>query len=135
MVRNDGLVMVRTLHNIAYTLCIDITLTDTVCICLYTIYVCSGSIADIIIIWARNTQTKQIHGFIVERSKSTPGTLRTDKMMNKVGLREIQNGHIYMNNLYVSDDNRLSQTNSFATGPIRTLILTRIMASWISVGM
>lgn len=93
----------------------------------------NGTIADIIIAWARNTDTKQIHGFIVERATAGEG-LKTIKIDNKVGLREVQNAHIYFNDVFIPETQRLQQTNSYKTGPVKTLTLTRIMASWISVG-
>merc|ERR1712137_1064419 len=47
----------------------------------------NGTFADIYIIWARNTASNQVHGFIVD--KDTPG-LTSTKIENKIALRCVQ---------------------------------------------
>ncbi|EGG25144.1 putative acyl-CoA oxidase [Cavenderia fasciculata] len=88
--------------------------------------------ADIIIVWARDTESKKIKGFIVE--KGTPG-LNVETINNKISLRMVQNGHIYFKECLISDDQRLPNANDFNSGPGKCLFLTRIMAAWISLGV
>eukprot|EP01133_Synstelium_polycarpum_P003491 gene3491-3987_t len=88
--------------------------------------------ADVIIIWARNTETKQINGFIVERG--TPG-LSVETIDHKVAFRIVQNGHIKLDGCIVSEDNRLPLATDFNSGPGKSLFLTRILASWTAVGI
>lgn len=47
----------------------------------------NGTHADVIIVWAINSATKKVNGFIVERG--APG-LTTAKIENKVAMREVQ---------------------------------------------
>lgn len=48
--------------------------------------------ADVIIAWAVNTQTQQLHGFIVERKAHSEDELTVKTMQHKTSLREVQNG-------------------------------------------
>lgn len=47
----------------------------------------NGTHADVLIIWAKNSTTHQVNGFIVERGVSG---LTTAKIENKVAMREVQ---------------------------------------------
>lgn len=53
----------------------------------------NSTFADILIVFARNTITNQINGFIVR--KGAP-ELRVAKMENKIGLKCVQNGDIIL---------------------------------------
>ncbi|EFA77695.1 putative acyl-CoA oxidase [Heterostelium album PN500] len=88
--------------------------------------------ADVVIIWARNTDTKLINGFVIE--KNTPG-MTVETINNKIALRMVQNGHIYLKNCILSDENRLPLAKDFGSGPGKSLFLTRIVASWIALGI
>ncbi|PIN19876.1 Acyl-CoA oxidase [Handroanthus impetiginosus] len=70
----------------------------------------NSTFADVLVIFARNTATNQINGFILK--KNTPG-LQATKIENKIGLRIVQNGDILLNNVFVSDEDRLPGVNSF----------------------
>lgn len=66
--------------------------------------------ADIIPVFARNPETKEILCFLV------PGDaegVRVEKIDGKIALRLVQNGHIYLDNVRVSDEQRLPNITSF----------------------
>uniref|UniRef100_A0A0R0J3K5 Acyl-CoA dehydrogenase/oxidase N-terminal domain-containing protein n=1 Tax=Glycine max TaxID=3847 RepID=A0A0R0J3K5_SOYBN len=70
----------------------------------------NSTFADLLVIFARNTTTNQINGYIVK--KDAPG-LTVTKMENKIGLRIVQNGDIVMRKVFVPDDDRIEGVNSF----------------------
>ncbi len=51
----------------------------------------NATFADVVVVWARNTETNQVNGFLVEK-----GTLgfKAEKMENKFAFRCVQNAHI-----------------------------------------
>eukprot|EP00897_Mesotaenium_endlicherianum_P004121 jgi/Mesen1/3737/ME000204S02995 len=71
----------------------------------------NSTFADVIVVFARNTSTNQINGFIVR--KSTRG-FSAAKMENKIGLRIVQNGDITLSDAFVPDCDRLPGVNSFS---------------------
>src|SRR5579863_5449309 len=66
---------------------------------------------DLSIIWARDLGDNQVKGFIVE-NKSTPG-FSVEKIMNKIALKVVQNGHITLKDCRVPEANRLLGGTSF----------------------
>ncbi|MCD9637866.1 Acyl-coenzyme A oxidase 4, peroxisomal [Datura stramonium] len=70
----------------------------------------NNTFADVLVIFARNTATNQINGFIVK--KDAPG-LQSTKTENKIGLRIVQNGDILLKKVFVPDEDRLPGVNSF----------------------
>ncbi|KAM1307583.1 hypothetical protein ACFX2H_009818 [Malus domestica] len=70
----------------------------------------NSTFADVLIIFARNTTTNQINGFIVKKNAAG---LTATKIENKIGLRIVQNGDILLNKVYVPDEERLPGVNSF----------------------
>ncbi|RAL53737.1 hypothetical protein DM860_015465 [Cuscuta australis] len=70
----------------------------------------NSTFADVLVIFARNTSTNQINGFIIK--KGAPG-LQATKIENKIGLRMVQNGDILLNKVFVPDEDRLPGVNSF----------------------
>lgn len=91
----------------------------------------NSTFADVIIIFARNTSTNQINGFIVR--KGVRG-YRADKMKNKIGLRIVQNGDITLSNVFVPDCDRLPGVSSFQDTN-KVLAISRIMVAWQPVGI
>lgn len=91
----------------------------------------NGTFADIYIIWCSGESQGSVLGFIVE--KDAVG-LNHEKIQYKTALREVQNAHIFLNNVRVNDNQRLPLAHSFNTGPAKSLFLTRIVASFIAVG-
>lgn len=86
--------------------------------------------SDLTIVWARDVDDGQVKGFIVE--KGTPG-FSVEKILHKMALRVVQNGHITLSDCKVSEANRLSNANSFAD-TARVLRMTRAGVAWESVG-
>ncbi|KAH8505957.1 hypothetical protein H0E87_012971, partial [Populus deltoides] len=70
----------------------------------------NSTFADLLVVFARNTTTNQINGFILK--KDAPG-LTVTKIENKIGLRIVQNGDIVMKRVFVPDEDRLPGVNSF----------------------
>jgi acyl-CoA oxidase len=91
----------------------------------------NSTFADVAIIFARNTRTNQINGFIVK--KGAPGYKAT-KIENKIGLRMVQNGDIVMEDVFVPDEDRLPGINSFQDTN-KVLAVSRIMVAWQPVGI
>ncbi|MES1907858.1 MAG: hypothetical protein MHM6MM_000896 [Cercozoa sp. M6MM] len=92
----------------------------------------NGTLADVIVVWARNDQTNQVQGFIVEGG--APGlTLRTIK--NKIALRMVQNAHMTFNKVFVPDRNVMPKGRTFATGVGKALQLSRVFVGWLPVGI
>src|SRR6266704_777398 len=86
---------------------------------------------DVSIIWARDIADNQVKGFIVE-NKTTPG-FSVEKIENKIALKVVQNGHITLKDVRVSEENRLQGGNSFRD-TARVLKMTRYAVAWMSTG-
>jgi glutaryl-CoA dehydrogenase len=86
--------------------------------------------ADYFIIWARDEDSNQVKGFVIE--KGTEG-LRTKKIEGKMALRIVQNGYIYLENCRVKEENRLQQANTFGA-TAKVLRMTRAGVAWFAVG-
>ncbi|XP_010264611.1 PREDICTED: acyl-coenzyme A oxidase 4, peroxisomal-like [Nelumbo nucifera] len=91
----------------------------------------NSTFADVLVIFARNTNTNQINGFIVK--KDAPG-LRVTKIENKIGLRIVQNGDILLKNVFVPDEDRLPGVNSFQDTS-KVLAVSRVMVAWQPIGI
>jgi len=85
---------------------------------------------DLTIIWARDIADDQVKGFIVENR--SPG-FKVEKIMHKMALRVVQNGHITLTDCRVPEKQRLQNANSFAD-TARVLRMTRAAVAWESVG-
>ena len=86
---------------------------------------------DIAIIWARDLADNQVKGFIVE-NKNTPG-FSVEKIENKTALKIVQNGHITLKDVRVSEANRLLGGNAFRD-TARVLKMTRYAVAWMATG-
>jgi glutaryl-CoA dehydrogenase len=85
---------------------------------------------DVTIIWARDVDDNQVKGFIVENK--TPG-FTVEKILHKMALRVVQNGHITLKDCRVKESDRLAHANSFAD-TAKVLRMTRAGVAWESVG-
>ncbi len=89
----------------------------------------SGSIADVVVVWARNEDGK-VNGFLVE--KGTPG-YEAEVIEGKGSLRAIWQAQISLEDVEVPAENRLPEANSFKdTG--RVLAGTRVTCAWAALG-
>lgn len=87
----------------------------------------NATFADLVIIWARDLDSGEVKGFIVE--KDNPG-YSVEKIKGKMALRIVQNGLITLKDCLVTEENRLQNANSFKdTGKV--LRMTRAgVAGW-----
>lgn len=94
----------------------------------------NGTVCNVAIIWARNSQTKQVEGFIVHEPHTQKGWTAT-KIEGKMSLRTVQNADIEMDNLFVPAENRLANAPNFQDGVNRVLAVSRILVAWMPVGI
>ncbi|XP_061358443.1 acyl-coenzyme A oxidase 4, peroxisomal isoform X1 [Gastrolobium bilobum] len=91
----------------------------------------NSTFADLLVIFARNTTTNQINGYIVK--KDALG-LTVTKIENKIGLRIVQNGDIVMRKVFVPDEDRIAGVNSFQDTN-KVLAVSRVMVAWQPIGI
>ncbi|MBA0740258.1 hypothetical protein Gogos_013474, partial [Gossypium gossypioides] len=91
----------------------------------------NSTFADVLVIFARNTTTNQINGYLVK--KDSPGLTAT-KIPNKIGLRIVQNGDILLKKVFVLDEDRLPGVNSFQDTS-KVLAVSRVMVAWQPIGV
>ena len=89
-----------------------------------------GSVADLIVVWARNTEDGQVNAFVVE--KGTPG-YQASVIEGKVSLRSVWQADIVLDNVRVPHENRLPAARSF-TDTTRVLATTRSTCAWAALG-
>ncbi len=90
----------------------------------------NGSIADVLVVWARDSEDGQVKGFLVEGG--TPG-LDARTMHGKVSVRAVWQADITLTEVRVPAENRLPGANSFKdTG--RVLASTRNSVAWGALG-
>ena len=91
----------------------------------------NATFADYIIVWARNEQEQnKVQGFLV--TKGSAG-LRTEKMEGKLACRMTQNTDIYMDDVFVPSNMRLTKATDFQTGTNSLLRTSRIqVAFWVA---
>jgi glutaryl-CoA dehydrogenase len=90
----------------------------------------NGSIADVLVVWARDVEDGTVKGFLVD--KGTPG-IQAWVIEGKIGLRGVWNAHIEMSELRVPETQRLPGANSFADAA-RVLSATRNVVAWAALG-
>ncbi|KAK8685288.1 hypothetical protein V6N13_041293 [Hibiscus sabdariffa] len=91
----------------------------------------NSTFADVLVIFARNTTTNQINGYLVK--KGSPGLTAT-KIPNKIGLRIVQNGDILLKKVFVPDEDRLPGVNSFQDTS-KVLAVSRVTVAWQPIGI
>jgi glutaryl-CoA dehydrogenase len=72
----------------------------------------NASIADLIIIYARDEESNEFGGYVIENPKETEG-LTIEDIWGKVGKRSVLNADIKMDNVRVPAENRLENVTSF----------------------
>jgi glutaryl-CoA dehydrogenase len=91
----------------------------------------NATFADLVVIFARDVETKHVLGFVVE--KDMPGFHAT-KIENKVALRIVQNADIVLEECRVPEANRLQNANGFRD-TAKILRLTRAGVAWEATGL
>jgi glutaryl-CoA dehydrogenase len=90
----------------------------------------NGSIADVVVVWARSHEDGQVKGFLVE--KDTPGFTATT-MEGKGASRAIWQADIRLEDAWVPEEARLPGADSFKAAG-RVLITTRTTCAWAALG-
>ena len=95
----------------------------------------NGHRADIIVLYARNTEDNQVNSFVVEKDDNGnyPKGYQPEAIQGKIGKRAIQQADIVIEELVIPDANRLVDCNSFKDVN-RVLQFTRGGAAWEAVG-
>jgi glutaryl-CoA dehydrogenase len=93
----------------------------------------NASFADLVVIWARDVEDKQVKGFVVE--KDAPGSegMTFDVQQDKIALRVVQNAEIHLRGVRVPESNRLGRASSFAD-TAKVLKVTRMGVAWAATG-
>ncbi|MEO1162262.1 MAG: acyl-CoA dehydrogenase family protein [Chloroflexota bacterium] len=91
----------------------------------------NASIADIIIIWARDEEGK-FGGFVIDNPKEADGLTITD-IQGKVGKRGVLNADITLENVKVPVENRLANVSSFKH-TAQVLGMGRYGVAWEAAG-
>jgi glutaryl-CoA dehydrogenase len=90
----------------------------------------NGTIADVVVVWARDTADGRVRGFLVE--KGTPG-YQAHVIERKASLRAVWQAEIGLDDVRVEEHNRMPEANSFKdTG--RVLAATRSSCAWVALG-
>jgi glutaryl-CoA dehydrogenase len=90
----------------------------------------NGSIADVVVVWARDEADRRVKGFLVE--KGTPG-FDARKIEGKGSLRAVWQAEMTLTDVQIDEANRLPGANSFKdTG--RVLAGTRNAVAWGALG-
>jgi glutaryl-CoA dehydrogenase len=92
-------------------------------------WITNAPIADIFIIWAKN-EDGRLNGFILEKGMKG---LDTQKINGKFSLRASETGSIFLNEVFVPEENILSNVSSYK-GPFTCLNYARYGISWGALG-
>jgi glutaryl-CoA dehydrogenase len=90
----------------------------------------NGSVADIVVVWARDEADGKVKGFLVERG--TPGYEATP-IAGKGAVRAIWQADVRLDGVRVPAENRLPGANSFKDAG-RVLVATRGLCAWGALG-
>lgn len=90
----------------------------------------NGTLADVVVTWARDTEDMQVKGFLIE--KGTPG-YEARAIQGKGSLRALWQADIDLTDVRVPAGNRLPGANSFAD-TAKVLKATRASCAWSALG-
>jgi glutaryl-CoA dehydrogenase len=90
----------------------------------------NGSIADVVVVWARSEEDGQVKGFVVETD--TPG-FEAETMTGKGAARAIWQAEIELDGARVPDSARLPGANTFKDAG-QVLVTTRSTCAWGALG-
>jgi glutaryl-CoA dehydrogenase len=90
----------------------------------------NGSIADVVVVWARSREDGQVKGFLVE--KDTPG-FTAETMEGKGAARAIWQAEITLDGVEVPEEARLPGAERFKDAG-RVLVTTRNTCAWGALG-
>jgi glutaryl-CoA dehydrogenase len=90
----------------------------------------NGSIADVVVVWARSDEDGQVKGFLVETD--TPG-FEAETISGKGAARAIWQAEIELDGARVPDSARLPGANTFKDAG-QVLVTTRSTCAWAALG-
>jgi glutaryl-CoA dehydrogenase len=90
----------------------------------------NGSIADVIVVWARDPEDSQVKGFLVEKGASG---YDAQKIERKGSVRAVWQAQIELRNVRVPEASRLPGANSFKD-TARILVATRNVCAFAALG-
>jgi glutaryl-CoA dehydrogenase len=90
----------------------------------------NGSIADVVVVWARSEEDGQVKGFLVETD--TPG-FDAETMTGKGAARAIWQADLELEGVRVSESARLPGADTFKDAG-RVLVTTRSTCAWAALG-
>jgi glutaryl-CoA dehydrogenase len=90
----------------------------------------NGSIADVVVVWARDTEDAQVKGFLVETD--TPG-FNAETIAGKAAARAAWQAQISLDDVRVDEASRLPGARSFKDAG-RVLVTTRGTCAWGALG-
>ena len=95
----------------------------------------NASIADVIVVWARDTDDGRVKAFVVEKQPdgSYPDGYSTELITGKMGKRAVWQPDVLLRDVRVPADNKLAGAHSFRDAT-RVLTATRGGAAWESLG-
>ena len=93
----------------------------------------NASIADILIIWARDEETNNFGGYVIENPNRTEG-LSINDIWGKIGKRAVLNAEITLQDVYVPAANKLAYVNRFSD-MAQVLGLGRYGVAWEAAGV
>ena len=93
----------------------------------------NASIADILIIWARDEESNEFGGYVIENPNQTDGVSIND-IWGKIGKRAVLNADIGLRDVYVPAENKLAYVNRFSD-MAQVLGLGRYGVAWEAAGV
>ena len=94
-------------------------------------WVGNASFAEVIILWARNSENNLVQGFIIEKGMEG---LTTEVIHTKMSARAVHNAHITFSNLFLPESNKLPLAQDFTKGAGILLVISRLGVAVSSVG-
>jgi glutaryl-CoA dehydrogenase len=95
----------------------------------------NASIADVVVVWARDTDDGRVKAIVVEKAPdgTYPDGYTTELITGKIGKRAVWQPDVSLRNVRVPLENKLAAANSFRDAT-RVLTATRGGAAWESLG-
>lgn len=96
-------------------------------------WITNSPIADVLLVWAKLSETGKIRGFVIERDQCPPGTLETPPLKDKNGLRASITGMIQLDECPVPKENMFPEVEGLR-GPFSCLNSARYGIAWGTMG-
>jgi glutaryl-CoA dehydrogenase len=90
----------------------------------------NASIADVTVVWARDTEDGQVKGFLVETDRAG---YEATTMQGKAAARAIWQAEIRLDGVRVPEEHRLPKARTFKDAA-RVLVTTRSTCAWAALG-